>query len=110
MTKTRRNLKVGCTRNGEKLIGYQVFRSPEGSGETYFGFATSLRQARRLMCEIGLHESMYGTAKAGGGICGLKPPSVPDNCYAADDDPISLGGDYNAVMVWRRWQRRQRLH
>jgi hypothetical protein len=102
MATTRRILRVGCIRKGEKLIGYQVFRSPEGSGETYLGFATSLRQARRLMRETGLDESMYGTAKAGGGICGLKPPSVPDNCYTADDDPIWLGGDYNAVMVWRR--------
>jgi hypothetical protein len=83
-----------------KKIGYNVYHAPEGSCESYLGRVTSLRAARHLAATgRELHESMYGTARAAGHVCGL---TAPDKSHE-DDEPsawFGRGSWYCAVAVF----------
>lgn len=83
-----------------KKIGYHVYHAPDGSGESYLGFATSLRAARRLAATgRELPESLYATARAAGHCAGLQ---APDTSHEASEPTawFGRGGYYCAVAVY----------
>lgn len=86
-----------------KLIGYNVYYAPEGGGETYYGFAESLEDAKRLAdnSPTGLDEALYQTAIAAGHCGGLE---APDKSFETKDlgSIIWFGDDgfYCAVPVY----------
>lgn len=83
-----------------KKVGYNVYHAPDGCGESYLGFVTSLRAARRLAArgrELPAH--LYETARAAGHVAGM---TAPDKSHEADEPAawFGRGGWYCAVAVF----------
>ena len=80
--------------------GYNVYHVPEGGGESYLGFAGSLRAARKLAATgNSLPEHLYSTAIAAGHCYGI---SAPDKSHESGE-PVAWfgrGGNYCAVAVF----------
>jgi len=69
-----RTQRVGETRNGKKLVGYNVYYAADGCGEVYLGFARNIKAARAMVGNGGLPESEYGTARVAGHCGGMQAP------------------------------------
>lgn len=87
-------------RKGRKIQGYNVYHAPDGTAESYLGFARTLTDARRLAANgRALPEHLYATARAAGHVCGM---TAPDKQREADAPTawFGTGGWYCAVAVF----------
>lgn len=57
-----------------KIAGYNVYRAAEGCDEEYFGFASTLRSARKMIRGRALPQYLYSTARAAGHCSGMTEP------------------------------------
>lgn len=76
-----------------QIIGYNVYNAPEGCSESYYGFAATLADARKLAAKgkgRALEASLYDTARAAGHCAGL---SAPDKTNEADEPEEWFGDD-----------------
>jgi len=84
----------------KKRIGYNVYHAPDGSDESFLGFVSSLRAARKLAAHGDeLPRSLYDTAQAAGHCAGI---SAPDKSHEAEEPAawFGRGGWYCAVAVF----------
>ena len=85
-----------------RCSGYHVYHAPDGGGESFLGFASSLRAARRLAARgRELEASLYETARVAGHCGGLR---APDTSHEAAEPAawFGRGGWYCAVPVLDR--------
>lgn len=81
-----------------KVCGYNVYRAQDGCAEEYFGFASTLRSARKMIRGSALPRSLYATARAAGHCGGL---SAPDKSREIADHYTWLTRECVAVGVAR---------
>ena len=85
-----------------RQLGYNVYHAREGQSESFIGFVTSVRAAKKLAAAHGheyeLPASLYGTARAAGHVCGVTAPAG----HEADEPTewFGRGGYYCAVAVY----------
>jgi len=80
------------------ILGYNVYRAPEGCAETFLGFVETLEEAHSLEGSAGLPEHLYATARAAGHCDGV---AAPDKSGEAEEPTEWFGrdGSYCAVAV-----------
>lgn len=80
-----------------EIIGYNVYRLPDGCTEEFAGFVETQEQAEQL-AKRGktLPQSLYGTARAAGHCAGLYAPDKSGE----DTEPTEWWGDFCAVAVF----------
>lgn len=82
-----------------KIIAYNVYRAPEGSGESFLGRVDTLEAAYALVGGPELPEHLYDTARAAGHVGGL---AAPEKAAESEDGPSEWFGprsEYCAVPV-----------
>jgi hypothetical protein len=86
-----RRMKKNIAKMGYKVVGYHVYHCPDGCGESYCGFSSTIQGARKLASRDGLPEDLYDTAKAGGLCYGIDAPDK--SCeFNNDDEPCEWCG------------------
>lgn len=72
-----------------KIIGYNVYRAPEGSSPAFYGFVETIDEARELAATGRcLEKSLWDTARAAGHCAGINAPSGDEA-----DEPEEWFGD-----------------
>lgn len=78
-------------RKAKKIVGYNVYRAPDGCGESYYGFAKTLDDAKALAASgPSIEEALYDTARAAGHCAGIP---APDKSHEADEVEEWFGDD-----------------
>jgi hypothetical protein len=85
---------------GVKRAAWRVYRSPDGSGQSYCGEYDSLESAQKAADSEpdGLHKYLWDTARAAGHCGGLHSPPSDG---VEDDEPKSWHGKHGWHYVVR---------